>query len=105
MLEHKDQGWCTLKTAAGQEGYFPQSYVELAGNTSVNQASGNTSQTNMRCSLHGKARSAGNLISEPDPLVVGGVRWVCKAGCECKGTGAFPPGTRFWLCGCARAVA
>jgi len=68
------------------------SYVELAGNTSVTPASGTTSQTVQRCSLHGKNRSAGNLISEPDPMVVGGVRWVCKEGCECKGTGAFPPG-------------
>ena len=93
LLEHKDQGWCILKTTAGQEGYFPQSYIEPAGAiAAVGQSAVASSSAAIRCEIHNKNRSAANLMQEPNP-VTGGVtmRWVCKPGCECKGAVAVAP--------------
>ena len=93
LLEFKDQGWCILKTTAGQEGYFPQSYVEPAGAISAAPRGGGAAPSGtMRCEVHGKNRSATVLMEEPNPLTGGAtMRWVCKPGCECKGASSVGP--------------
>ena len=93
LLEFKDQGWCMLKTTAGQEGYFPQSYVRPAGAISAAPPRGGAAPSGtMRCEVHGKNRSATVLMEEPNPLTGGAtMRWVCKPGCECKGASSVGP--------------
>ena len=92
LLEFKDQGWCILKTTAGQEGYFPQSYIEPAGAIAAVGPPAVASNVQVRCEVHNKNRSAANLMQEPNPLTGGAtMRWVCKPGCECKGAVAVGP--------------
>jgi hypothetical protein len=90
LLEVKDQGWCILKTTAGQEGYFPQSYIEPAG--AIAAVGTSVVSTQLKCEVHNKSRSAANLMQEPNPLTQGiTMRWVCKPGMECKGAVAVAP--------------
>ena len=92
FLEIKDQGWCILKTTAGQEGYFPQSYIEPAGAIAAVGTPAVASNVQVRCEVHNKNRSAANLMQEPNPLTNGvTMRWVCKPGMECKGAVAVAP--------------
>ena len=93
VLEFKDEGWCILKTTAGQEGYFPQSYVRPAGAISAAPRRGGAAPSGtMRCEVHGKNRLATVLKEEPNPLTGGAtMRWVCKPGCECKGASSVGP--------------
>ena len=58
LLEFKDQGWCILKTTAGQEGYFPQSYVRPAGAISAAPRRGGAAPRGRRAVRHHAVRSA-----------------------------------------------
>ncbi len=88
--EVKDQGWCILKTTAGQEGYFPRSYIEPAG--AIAAVGTSAVSTQLKCEMHNKSCSAANLMQEPNPLTQGvTMRCVYKLGMECKGAVAVAP--------------
>jgi len=95
LIENYEHGWCTVRMIlTGKEGYFPVSYLEViapppeAPPASAASAGAGVagSHSQIRCILHGKMRSSGNMTTELDPATGGAtIRWVCKAGCECKG--------------------